>query len=273
MKRVQLFEFEDQPWFPSWLRTCMTNVIVVFCRMIGVVPALTGVVTRALHEQRLDRIVDLGSGGGGSMPEVLAAVRGEPGLEGTELLMTDLYPNLDAVSTFNDPAHPERAYQAESVDATKLVEAPAGLKTMVNCFHHMPPPQARAILASAAEARQPLLIYEMGEFKLPIALWVVSLPIALPMVFLSALLWTPFVRPLSWQQLFFTYVVPVVPLFYAWDGHASLPRIYGHADLDELLEGLRSDDYQWEHGPAEGADGKGVGLYLFGRPTPRPAEG
>ena len=267
MKRVQLFEFEDQPWFPSWLRTCMTNVIVVFCRMIGVVPALTGVVTRALREQGLDRIVDLGSGGGGSMPEVLEAVRGEPGLEGTELRMTDLYPNLDAASTFNDPAHPERAYQAESVDATKLVEAPAGLKTMVNCFHHMPPPKARAILASAAEARQPLLIYEMGEFKLPIALWALSLPIALPMVFLTALLWTPFVRPLTARQLFFTYVIPLVPFFYAWDGHASLPRVYGHADLDELLEGLHHDGYRWEHGPAKGSDGKEFGLYLLGRPV------
>ena len=105
MKRVQLFEFEDQPWFPSRLRTWMTNVIVVFCRMIGVVPALTGVVTRALREQGLDRIVDLGSGGGGSMPEVLEAVRGEPGLEGAELLMTDLYPNLDAGSTVRRSAY------------------------------------------------------------------------------------------------------------------------------------------------------------------------
>ena len=267
MKRVQLFEFEDQPWFPSWLRTCMTNVIVVFCRVVGVVPALTGVVSRALREQGLQRIVDLGSGGGGSMPEVLAAVRAQPGLEGTELLMTDRYPNTDALVTFNDPAHPERAYQAEPVDATALTDAPAGLKTLVNCFHHMRPAQARAILASAAEARQPLLVYEMGEFQFPTALWVVSLPIALPMVFLTALLWTPFVRPLTVRQLFFTYVVPLVPFFYAWDGHASLPRVYGHADLDELLEGLHTEGYQWEHGPAEGADGKVFGLYLLGRPV------
>jgi len=271
MKRVQLFEFEDQAWFPSWLRTWMTNVIVVFCRVIGVVPVLSNVVSRALREQGLDRIVDLGSGGGGSMPEVLAVVRSEPGLGGTRLLMTDLYPNRDALSTFNDPAQPECAYQVDSVDATDLAEAPPGLKTMVNCFHHMRPVQARAILASAVEARQPLLVYEMGEFKLPIALWVLSLPIALPIVFLTALLWTPFVRPLTLRQLFFTYVVPLVPLFYAWDGHASLPRVYGHADLDELLEGLQARGYRWEHGPAASADGKIFGFYLFGRPTP-PAE-
>jgi hypothetical protein len=268
VKRLQLFEFEDQPWFPSWLRTCMTNVIVVFCRVVGVVPALSGVVTRALREQGLDRIIDLGSGGGGSMPEVLVAVRSEPGLAGTQLLMTDLYPNTDAVATFNDPANPECAYQAEPVDATNLAAAPAGLKTMVNCFHHMRPAQARSILASAVAEREPLLIYEMGESPMPTSLWVLSLPLALPMVFVTALVWTPFVRPLTLRQLFFTYVVPLVPLFYAWDGHASLPRVYGHADLNILLEGLDTPGYQWEHGSAEGADGKAFGFYLFGRPTP-----
>ena len=68
MKRVHVLEFEDLEWFPAWLRTWLTNVIVVLCRVVGVVPALTGVVSRTLREQGLDRIVDLGSGGGGSMP-------------------------------------------------------------------------------------------------------------------------------------------------------------------------------------------------------------
>jgi hypothetical protein len=262
-----VLEFEDLEWFPAWLRTWLTNVIVVLCRVVGVVPALTGVVSRTLREQGLDRIVDLGSGGGGSMPEVLEAVRGEPGLGETQLLMTDRYPNLDAVKTFNDPARPERAYRTEPVDATDLAAAPAGLKTMVNCFHHMRPAQARAILASAVAERQPLLIYEMTENWVPFPLWVLSLPFALPMVFVAALVFTPFVRPVSLRQLFFTYVVPLVPLFYAWDGHASVARIYAWSDLDELLEGLESDDYRWERGPAEGANGKAFGIYLLGVPT------
>ena len=32
MKRVEVMEFEDQSWFPSWLRSCMTNNIVVMAR-------------------------------------------------------------------------------------------------------------------------------------------------------------------------------------------------------------------------------------------------
>ena len=36
MKRVHVPELEDLPWFPSVLRTCMTNLIVVFARKFGV---------------------------------------------------------------------------------------------------------------------------------------------------------------------------------------------------------------------------------------------
>ena len=36
MKRIQLFEFEDFRWFPGWLRVCMTNLIVILQKMIGV---------------------------------------------------------------------------------------------------------------------------------------------------------------------------------------------------------------------------------------------
>src|SRR5688572_28010189 len=129
MKRVHVPEIEDASWFPSTLRTGMTNLIVVFARKFGVVPVLAGLVERAMKAARVDRVVDLGSGGGGPMPEVAASI-------GAELVMTDKFPNLDAVARFNDPRQPRVRYARESVDATALADAPAGLKTMVNCFHH-----------------------------------------------------------------------------------------------------------------------------------------
>ncbi|MFK7771911.1 MAG: hypothetical protein AB8F94_07220 [Saprospiraceae bacterium] len=35
MKRLELFEFEDFPWFPKGIRTSMTNLIVIFYKMMG----------------------------------------------------------------------------------------------------------------------------------------------------------------------------------------------------------------------------------------------
>ena len=78
---------------------------------------------------------------------------------------------------------------------------------------------------------------------------------------------TPFVKPLTWKQLLFTYIIPVIPLCYAWDGQASMPRIYSFDDLDTLLEGLETPDFYWEMGYAKKGNGKKAGTYLVGYPT------
>ena len=102
MKRVEVMEFEDQPWFPSWLRSCMTNNIVV-------------------------------------MPEVMDTLQKQPEFSEVHLTLTDKYPNLPAASVFNASKNGTMRYCKEPIDATTLNSAPAGLKTMVNCFHHMSP--------------------------------------------------------------------------------------------------------------------------------------
>jgi hypothetical protein len=267
VKRVHVPELEDLAWFPSVLRTSMTNLIVVFARKFGVIPVLASLVARALQARGLSRVVDLGSGGGGPMPEVIEALRRRPQTRDVELVMTDRYPNLDAVEKFNDGQMPHVSYQRAPVDATDLAKAPAGLKTMVNCFHHMRPPQARAILESAHRDRQAILIYEMADNRIPFVVWLLFLPLGLVIVFATALVLTLFVRPLKLRQLVFTYFLPVVPLAYAWDGQASLPRIYTLEDMDELLAGLESDGYVWEKGDALTANGKRKGIYLLGLPA------
>lgn len=270
MQRVHTLELEDLPWFPGWMRASMTRLIVVFCRVIGVPDALAPLVQRALGDQGLDRVVDLGSGAGGVMPEIIQRVRQAEGHAQTTLLLTDKFPNEEMRSLLEAQPVDGVSYRAESVDATTLAQAPAGLKTMVNCFHHMRPDQARAILRSAEDSRQPLLIYELTDNTIPFVVWVLALPIGLSIVFVMALLFTPFVRPLTLRQLFFTYVIPLIPACYAWDGQASAPRIYGLKDLDELLEGRGSDAYTWEKGPALTPDGKARGIYLLGLPTRSP---
>lgn len=262
MKRVHVLEFEDLPAFPAWLRAGLTNNILVFSRLVGIPELLSQLVAKALHAQGLSQVVDLGSGSGGVMPEVLASLRKRPGLEDVTLTMTDLHPNPEAIQRFSQgPAR----YKNEPVDATDLATAPQGLKTMINSFHHLRPAQAKAVLASAAASGQPILIYEMADNTMPFWLWVTTLPIGLTVTGGMALVMSLLVRPLSFKQLFFTYCIPLIPLFYAWDGQASMPRIYSLTDLDELLEGLERPDYTWEKGAAKNKTGQGI--YLLGMPT------
>ena len=266
MKRIQLFEFEDYSWFPNWMRACMTNLIVVLHKMMGISEVLSYLIARVLKEKNLSKIIDLGSGSGGAMPEVLTALHEIGDFSHVALVMTDLYPNQEAANKFNKNTQDKISYSETSVDATDLLNAPNGLKTMINSFHHMSPTAARKILKSAKDNNQSLLIYEMAENKMPLLLWAILLPFSLVVLMIMTLFMTPFVRPLTWRQLVFTYLIPIIPICYAWDGQASFARMYSFDDVDELLEGLESSSYYWEYGLAKKSNGKKLGTYIVGYP-------
>lgn len=265
MKRVQLFEFEDFDWFPKPIRTSMTNLIVVFHKMMGTTELLTSLLKKVKEKQNFNQIVDMGSGSGGSMPEVIEHLNQDQENE-TNLLLTDLHPNPKLVQQVNEGKYKFTKYHPESFNATNLKDAPEGLKTMVNSFHHMPNEQAKKILLSAQENKQPLLIYEIGENNIPTLLWWIMLPISLTVLIIMTLFMTPFVKQLTWQQLVFTYLIPIIPICYAWDGQASLVRMYTFKDIEELLQGTETDDYHWEMDQAKKANGKKLGYYILGLP-------
>jgi hypothetical protein len=265
VKRIQLFEFEDFIWLPQPIRAGITNLIVVFHRMTGTQPVVAELVRTVRARHAFDRIVDLGAGSGGIMPSVLRELNAAPDAPDLELLLTDLHPAPENVARFNTDTEPEIRYRKEPLDATQLDQAPAGLKTMMNSFHHLPPAAARQVLHSAQAARQPLLIYEMAENKIPTLLWWLFLPLSLTILAVMTWFMTPFVRPLTGRQLLFTYLLPVIPLVYAWDGQASLVRMYTFDDLRQLLPAA-TDGYTWEMGPAEKPGGKTQGYYVLGLP-------
>ena len=178
-----------------------------------------------------------------------------------------MYPSPEMLKKFNSKTSDNISYLETSVDATNISSAPKGLKTMMNSFHHMRPAKARAILESAQRTHQPLLIYEMGDNNIPLLIWWLLLPISLVLLIIMVLFMTPFVKPLTWRQIVFTYLIPIIPICYAWDGQASLPRIYTLKDLELLLDGLGSENYRWEKGHAKKQNGKKQGTYLLGLPN------
>ena len=62
----------------------------------------------------------------------------------------------------------------------------------------------------------------------------------------------------------FTYLIPLIPITFAWDGAVSNARTYTLEDMDILLEDLESVSYAWEKGVIHGKSKK---LYLLGLPT------
>ncbi|MTI32277.1 hypothetical protein [Xanthovirga aplysinae] len=265
MRRVQLFEFEDFHWFPSSFRSTMTKIIVVFHQLLGTKEVIANLLSEIRKNYGYNRIVDMGSGSGGAMPMVIEHLNKVNKGPKVELLLTDLHPNKKFIDQFNGKNQDYISYSETPLDAKNLSQAPKGMKTMINSFHHMPPFVAREILRTAQENKQAVLIYEMGENVVPVIIWGLLLPITLPIVALTAILFVPFVKPLNWKDILFTWFIPVVPLFYAWDGQASAPRIYTFKDIEELLP-EKNDGYKWEVKHALKKNGKKQGYYILGLP-------
>lgn len=267
MNRLQLFEFEDFHLFPDLFRSPMTRLLAVLNKKMGLDEAVADLIRNIMDQTELTTVVDLGSGSGGVIPEVHAQINSMADNSEIKFVLTDLHPSKETVKRINSLNDNSLKYHHQPVDATKLEAAPSGIKTMINSFHHMDEKTAQSILASAQDSGEPILIFEMQEKKIPVLIWALFLPLGLLITFVMALVLTLFSRPITLTQLIFTYLIPIIPLCFAWDGQASYARMYSMKDYNELLDGLSNIDYVWEKGVGRKDNGKPVGTYLLGMPV------
>ena len=260
MNRIDLFEFEDFSWFPDWIRTSVTRLIVVMHKLLNTADDLVPLMQKALNHSKTKHIVDLCSGSGGPMIAVYNELVEKHGSEKLKLTLTDLYPNLELASTINKPNLSNLSYKVSPVDASNVPSELPGIRTMIGSFHHMKPDTARKILENAKDSKVPICIYEISDNGFPTVLWWATLPI----LFLMAIFITPFVKPLTWKQIAFTYIIPIIPFVFAWDGAVSNARTYNLKDLTLLITGLESVDYTWEMGKISKRGNK---IYLLGIPA------
>ncbi|WP_020402139.1 hypothetical protein [Gracilimonas tropica] len=259
MKRIHLIEFEDLSGFPQWIRSCMTRLIMVMHRLIGTQKKVAELLNRLIEQTGKKTIVDYCSGSGGPMPGVLESLKTIYGKDDVNLILSDLYPDNAAIQKFNEGEESAIKYLPEPVNVIQTKLDINGIRTMIGSFHHFRPDDARNILKDAQHNKQPICIFELSDNSTPIFLWWISAPIN----FIMALFITPFVRPMTFQQLFFTYLIPIIPVFFAWDGAVSNARTYTQDDLNELLDGLPKNNYTWESGKFEGKTNQ---IYLLGYP-------
>jgi len=259
LKRIHLFEFEDFIWFPNWLRKCLTRMMVVMHKLLNTGEEMAALVARGLSYAENNTIVDLCSGSGGPMAEVIEILKKKHNIKSPKLVMTDLFPNVGYAEKVNAMNNPEISYMIDPVNAASVDSNIKGLRTMVASLHHMKPDVAKQILRDAMECQQPLLAFEISDNSYPKALWWIAFPVNM----LTSLVISAFARPYSIQQFVFTYLIPVIPITFAWDGAVSNARTYTLEDLDILLEGLESEDYSWEKGIVKGKSKK---VYLLGIP-------
>jgi len=253
MRRLHLFEFGDQQWFPQIFRDAETSYLATSYRLLPMLPRRWAErVSTVLHAGEPAEILDLCSGSGGAMPTIIDELV-KLGYDARATL-TDLYPTSEPAS------HSRVVWLAESVDATQVSPKLAGARTMFSAFHHFRPDAAKAILKDTFDRRRAICIFESG----PGSLLGVAMTVLVPA---NVLVLIPFARPFRWTYLVFTYLIPLIPLILLWDAIVSNLRIYSPEQMRRLIEDLRAPDYAWEIGMIPLIPGVGL-PYLVGRPIP-----
>ncbi|WP_235835859.1 hypothetical protein [Cognatitamlana onchidii] len=62
MPRVHLFEFEDQKWFPAFLRNYGSDFLQFLANKTKLYKPVISIIVDALEQSKTTHIVDLGSG-------------------------------------------------------------------------------------------------------------------------------------------------------------------------------------------------------------------
>jgi hypothetical protein len=244
LPRLQLFEWNDQPWLPEPLRRGETEYLAT---VLGIARPFAPLAPRvaAIAATCSHRVVDLASGSGGPWRTLHADVTAAGGVE-PRVTLTDLHPTPCGDS-----------YEREPVDARAVPSRLSGLRTMFDGFHHLRADDARAVLADAHHAGAPIVIAEATNRRVHVV--IASIVVVPLLVFVL----TPLIRPFSVARLLLTYVLPILPLLIAWDGVVSCLRTYRPDELMAMTTGL--DRFRWTAG--ETKSGASIVTYLIGEPV------
>ncbi|MBN1205577.1 MAG: hypothetical protein JXB05_11725 [Myxococcaceae bacterium] len=238
MPRMQLIELEDQAWYPRPVRDGATDFLS-FTASLAQRPFVPFAqeLSKALRRTGDRKLVDLCSGGSGPIRPILRALKAE-GLE-VSATLTDLYPNVPRLEAVVGQSQGTLSFVREPVDATDVPASLEGFRVLCNAFHHFPPQLARKILEDAVRKRRGIAVVEYVERR------TASLALT-SLAWLQAFLLTPAVRPFRWSRLFFTYVLPLIPLTLLWDGIVSCLRVYSTDELRALVDSIpEADVFEW----------------------------
>ena len=260
MKRRHLVELADLFWWPRVFRDAATDYLVTAIRLGRTYEKLVPKLANAIRRSGATQVTDLCSGGGGPWPELLPALRAI-GVD-VPVCLTDKYPNVSALSRVAATT-PGIQFEPTPVSATDVPPQLTGFRTLFTAFHHFRPADAQAILAAAVRDRQGIAIAECLS-RTPAGLAM------MPLVPFAVWFLTPVIRPFRWSRLFWTYLVPVIPVAVLFDGVVSCLRMYTPDELLAMARAVSGEQYEWEAGVEYPAGSPVPISYLIG--IPRPAQ-
>lgn len=256
--RIHLFEFEDFSWFPDVIRTGGTDYLRYFLIRTELYKPTISLINDTLAATGENSIIDLCSGGGGYIEQVSEGLS-SLGNTGFTITLTDKYPNREAFEYIKEKSNGKIDYCDFSVDVFQVPKDLKGLRVLFSAIHHFRPAQVKEILQNAVNTKTAIAFFDGGEKGI---LPILGLLIIHPVAFL---LCTPFFKPFKLSRIFFTYILPLIPLYTIWDGIVSVLRMYKPQELKKISETIEAPDYFWTAGKTKNRFGIKA-TYLIGYP-------
>ncbi|MDP9349969.1 MAG: class I SAM-dependent methyltransferase [Chloroflexota bacterium] len=264
MRRLQLFEIEDQWWCPSAVRDAATDYLGFVQRLSHPYGSVAPRLLHALERVGTRKVLDLGSGGGGPWPRLVLDLADAN--YRVHVRLTDRFPNAAALARVRRDSEGILDVHPRPVDARQVPPELDGFCTLFSTFHHLRSEDARAVLRNAMETRRGIGVFE-ATHRSPGAI------LAMTVQPLFVLVLTPFIRPFRWSRLLLTYLVPVVPAVVLFDGVVSSLRTYTSTELQELTAEIGNEGYVWEMGELAVRRSPIPITYLIGYPVTRGLQG
>ena len=194
-------ELEDHKWFPSTLRNFQTEYIGFVVKTFNIYKPF--VKTLPMHADK--SMIDLCSGSG----EPALSIFNDSNTF-NDLTLTDKYPPIHFKSTN------KIEYKQEPKDVLNMDFEAGKTYTMFNAFHHFNADEQKSICSKIKEANASAYFVEI-LFPSPLHLIKTLFATTVGVIFLS-----PFIKPLSWRRLLFTYIIPINILTISIDGVISV---------------------------------------------------
>src|SRR5690606_14339719 len=115
-----------------------------------------------------------------------------------------------------------------------------GFERMFLLVHHFKPNKGRTILDNVVDGKKPQGNFEIEDRRLPRIIAMLLSPICVSLT-------TPLITTFSLLRLFFTYLIPIIPIVVLWDGVVSSLRTYSVDEMQDLVQKVtNSNHFHWE---------------------------
>ncbi|KAK4502820.1 hypothetical protein PRZ48_006246 [Zasmidium cellare] len=271
--RYHLFEINDQPWLPDWIRERVQECLTLFWTL-NLAPLqehspaslVAGTLTQVLGSRCRDyTFFDFCAGAGGPTPFIEKEFNQGTGGEVAKFVLTDIEPHRSAWREHSSSS-PNILYVPSPVDATKPPSSTALVKMMAHssgkvdregmqkrktvrlfflAFHHLDEVVARKVLHNALSSPDcgGIGIFEL-QGRTPGEMFMVSM--------LGPVLWviTPWYFWRDPLMLLLVYIFPVIPFIVVVDGIVSCLRTRTADEILELIDesGANCEGWEFKHG-------------------------